>query len=86
MPYFVRGLSLVGARVFGLAEQPEATLPDPVRRTLSGYLQVRRLWDEDKTIREVSRFASRVTLDRVECLWEPGVALAARLRQTELGE
>lgn len=81
MPFFVRGLAAVGARVYGLGEQPEATLPAGVYGALSGYLQVRSLWDEDATLREVLRLASRGAPDRVECLWEPGVVLAARLRE-----
>jgi hypothetical protein len=81
MPHFVRGLAAVGARVYGLGEQPEATLPAGVRGALSGYLQVRSLWDEDATLRQVLRVASRGAPDRVECLWEPGVVLAARLRE-----
>jgi len=81
MPSFARALAAVGQRVFGLGEQPEATLPATARDALSGYLQVGRLWDEKEVIREVGRYAARVRLDLVECLWEPGVALAARLRE-----
>jgi hypothetical protein len=81
MPLFVRGLASAGARVYGLGEQAEGTLPDGVRSALSGYLQVRSLWDEDATLREVLRVASHGRPDRVECLWEPGVVLAARLRE-----
>jgi len=81
MPFFVRGLAAVGERVYGLGEQPEPTLPELTREALSGYLQVRRMWDEEATIEEVLRLSSQVRLDRVECLWEPGVVLAARLRE-----
>ena len=81
MPSFARGLAEVGQRVYGLGEPPEGALPDAVRRTLSGYLQVRSLWDEDATVEAVRHFAKTVPLDRVECLWEPGVVLAARLRE-----
>ena len=81
MPRFARGLAEVGQRVYGLGEPPEAALGDDVRRTLSGYLQVRSLWDEPAVVEAVRRFAAHRPLDRVECLWEPGVVLAARLRE-----
>jgi hypothetical protein len=81
MPWFVRGLAEVGARVYGLGESPEAALPDSVRQVLWGYLQVRSLWDEEATVAEVQQLALHVAIDRVECLWEPGVVLAARLRE-----
>ena len=81
MPHFARGLARVGETVYGLGEQPEGTLPDEARAALSGYLQVRRLWDEEETLQQVLHFASGVGLDRVECLWEPAVVLAARLRE-----
>jgi len=68
MPWFVRGLAEVGARVYGMGELPEGALPDPVRRALSGYLQVRSLWDEEATVAEVHRLAREVAIDRVECL------------------
>ena len=81
MPWFVRGLAEVGARVYGLGEPPEAALPDSVRQVLWGYLQVRSMWDEEATVAEVQQLALHVAIDRVECLWEPGVVLAARLRE-----
>ena len=35
------------------------------------------LWDEQDVVRRVTAHADRWRLDRVECLWEPGVMLAA---------
>ena len=81
MPRFARGLATVGARVFGVGEQPPNLLDAQLQRSLSGYLQVRSLWDEQATIREIRKLDSDVGIDRVECLWEPGVLLAARLRE-----
>jgi hypothetical protein len=81
MPRFARGLAEIGQRVHGIGEPPEAALADDVRHVLSGYLQVRSLWDEDAVVESVRRYASHHRLDRVECLWEPGVTLAARLRE-----
>jgi len=81
MPSFTRGLADVGARVYGVGEQPEALLPPVARRSLSGYVQVRSLWDEAQTVLDVQRLAAEVRIERVECLWEPGVMLAAQLRE-----
>ena len=81
MPSFTRGLADVGAHVYGVGEQPEPLLHPLAGRSLSGYVQVRSLWDEAQTIRDVQGLAARVRIDRVECLWEPGVMLAARLRE-----
>lgn len=81
MPLFTRALSRVGARVLGLGDQPKEALPQVAQEHLAYHLQVRSLWDEAAVVREVQRLASRVPIDRVECLWEPGMLLAARLRE-----
>jgi biotin carboxylase len=66
--------------VLGVGDQPAAALLDPARRSLSGYLQVRNLWDEAAVVAEVRAWLAGTLPDRVECLWEPGVLLAAKLR------
>ncbi len=81
MPQFVRGLSEVGAEIFGLGDQPAGGLPSEVRRALSDYLRVGNLWDEEAVVTEVTRWTGGRTIDRVECLWEPGMILAARIRE-----
>ena len=81
MPEFVRGLAEYGARVFGVGDQPAGSLPDTVRSSLSHYVQVRSLWDTKQVIAEVQEKLRGRTLDRIECLWEPGIMLAAELRQ-----
>lgn len=82
MPLFVRGLSECGVRVAGVGDQPAAALPPVARASLSHYLQVKNLWDEDATVEAVQRFAGSIGgIDRVEVLWEPGMLLAARLRE-----
>ena len=81
MPYFTRGLARVGARVLGLGDPPLEMLPGAARASLSDYLRVGDLFDESAVVEEVKRWASRVRIDRVECLWEPGMILAARLRE-----
>ena len=37
-----------------------------------------RLWDEDHVLEQVRAWQPAARLDRVECLWEPGMLLAAR--------
>ncbi len=81
MPYFTRGLAQVGARVFGVGDQPAQGLKPEVRECLTDYLQVRSLWDEQAVVGEVRTFLRGRGVDRVECLWEPGMGVAARLRQ-----
>ncbi len=81
MPHFTRGLAEVGAEVLGVGDQPPEALPEPARSAVSAYLQVRNLWDEQGVIEAVRRWLGGRAPDRVECLWEPGVELAARLRE-----
>lgn len=81
MPLFTRGLARVGARVIGLGDQPKEALPPMAREHLAHHLQVRNLWDEAAVVREVQKLTRQVRIDRVECLWEPGMILAARLRE-----
>jgi biotin carboxylase len=84
LPCFARGLAQVGARVFGVDQLPESELPPQTRQSLSGYLQVPSLFDEQSAYESVRHWAGPSSFDRVESLWEPAVLLAARLRH-ELG-
>ena len=81
MPQFTRGLAEVGANVFGVGDQAPGALPESVQHHLSGYLPVRSLWDEAAVVDAVRRWPEAARLDGVECLWEPGMLLAARLRE-----
>ncbi|MBI5849429.1 MAG: ATP-grasp domain-containing protein [Planctomycetes bacterium] len=81
MPYFTRGLAQVGARVFGVGDQPMQAIPAIAREALTDHLRIGNLWDEQKTVREVQDWMRGRTIDRVECLWEPGMVLAARMRE-----
>lgn len=82
MPRFTRGLAQAGAQVLGLGDQPEAMLPQEAKDHLAAYLRVPNLWDEAAVIRAVRDWIRPLGgIDRVECLWEPGMMLAARLRQ-----
>ncbi len=81
MPEFTRALAECGARVFGVGDQPTAALPELVKRSLSEYVQVRSLWDSDSVIAELHGRLKGHSIDRIECLWEPGIMLAAQLRR-----
>lgn len=81
MPYFCRGLSLMGGKVYGVSDVPEKDLPALTRQHLSGYLRVPNFTDEDAVVKQVIAGVGRNTIDRVVCMWEPGVVLAAKLRE-----
>lgn len=81
MPLFTRGLAEVGATVYGIGDTPKAALAEDVKPYLTAYLQVRDLWEEEAVVEEVKRWLSAENIDRVECLWEPGMILAAKLRE-----
>ena len=81
MPYFCRGLAHHGARVYGLSDVPENELPNLTRQHLAGYLRVPNLTDEDAVVRAVVAGVGGHKIERVVCLWEPGVVLAAKLRE-----
>lgn len=81
MQYFTRALTTVGARVIGLGDQPTGALPEIARDSLTDYVQVRSFVDEEAIISQVRELAEHTRIDRVECLWEPMMILAARLRE-----
>ena len=81
MPEFTRGLAQSGARVFGVGDQHVGALPDLVRHSLAEYVQVSSLWDTQRVIAELTQNLRGQSLDGVECLWEPGIMLAAQLRE-----
>ncbi len=81
MPHFTRGLAQVGARVIGLGDQPQAGVPEMARNHLASYVQVASMADEAAILEQVRALTSRTRIDRVECLWEPFMILAARIRE-----
>ena len=81
MPFFVRGLAHEGASVIGVGDQPESDVPRMATQHLAAYVRVPSLQDEDGVLAAVLQWARGQTIDRVICLWEPGVLLAARLRE-----
>jgi hypothetical protein len=80
MAYFTRGLAAVGARVIGVGDQPPHALPEPARAALAHYEHV-NLADEGAVLAALRGLARHVSIDRVECLWEPYMILAARIRE-----
>ena len=81
MGFFARGLARCGINVIGLGEHPPGALPDVVRPHLADYLQVRSLMDDEAVVEAVRGYARHHAIDRVECLWEPFMMLAAELRE-----
>ena len=84
MAFFTRGLARAGATVIGLGDQSPDALPPAARDALTHYVQTGSLADDDHVAQLVRELARRIGLDAVECLWEPYMLLAARLRE-ELG-
>ncbi len=84
MALFTRGLARAGAEVIGLGDQAQSALPEAARSALSHYVQVGELAADDHVAATVRDLARQVRIDQVECLWEPYMVLAARLRE-ELG-
>ncbi len=84
MPRFTRGLAEVGAQVYGLGDLPLEQIPAETKRWLTDYIWVPSLSDEESVVRHAMSALRRLQPDRIECLWEIGVELAARLR-AELG-
>lgn len=82
MGWFTRALASVGGEVIGLGDQPADELPAEVRAALVHHVHVPRLTDTDGIVAQVRSLASQVRIDRVECLWEPYVILAAQLRES----
>lgn len=81
MPEFTRGLADCGARVFGVGDSPTGSLPEMARRSLSKYVEVRSLWDTPQVIAALRESLAGEQIDLVECLWEPGIMLAAEIRR-----
>ncbi|NNF52406.1 MAG: ATP-grasp domain-containing protein, partial [Gammaproteobacteria bacterium] len=80
MPEFTRGLNEAGATVIGVGDQHPGALPELVRKHLAAYIHVPSLWDEQAVAKRLREELRGRSLDRIECLWEPGIMLAAELR------
>ncbi len=81
IPYFVRGLAQAGARVLGVGDQPRGSLPAVAQEGLSAYLHVSNLWNARALVAALRAWPLPLKLDRVECLWEVGMELAALVRE-----
>jgi biotin carboxylase len=84
MAFFTRGLGQAGVIVIGLGDQSPDALPQIAKEALDHYVHVGSLAADDHVSATVRELARQVRIDRVECLWEPYMILAARLRE-ELG-
>jgi ATP-grasp domain len=81
MAYFTRALAAVGATVIGVGDQPHSALPDPARDALAHYEHV-NLSEEGAVLGALHGLAQHVSIDQVECLWEPYMILAAHIRES----
>jgi formate-dependent phosphoribosylglycinamide formyltransferase (GAR transformylase) len=80
MAYFTRALAAVGAKVIGVGDQPSSALPEPARAALAHYEHV-SLTDENAVLAALRGLSRHASIDQVECLWEPYMILAARIRE-----
>ena len=80
MASFARGLAAVGATVIGVGDQPRDALPAPAREALAHYEHV-SLADEEAVLAALRGLSQHTRIDQVECLWEPYMVLAARIRE-----
>ncbi|MEJ3657502.1 hypothetical protein WEH80_31520 [Actinomycetes bacterium KLBMP 9759] len=80
MAYFTRALAGVGARVIGVGDQPPDALPAAAREALAHYEHV-SLADGDAVLGALHGLARHARIEQVECLWEPYMILAARIRE-----
>lgn len=78
--YFTRALARTGAQVIGVGDQPVSALPHEARENLAHYEHV-ALANEAAVLEALTGLARNVRVDQVECLWEPYVVLAARIRE-----
>jgi biotin carboxylase len=81
MAFFTRGLAQAGASVIGLGDQSADALPSIARDALAHYVHVGSLAADDHVAATVRELARHARIDQVECLWEPYMVLAARLRE-----
>ena len=81
MAFFTRGLAAAGASVIGVGDQPVGSVPAIAQAALAHYIPVGSLAAGEAVAATVRELARQVRIDRVECLWEPYMMLAARLRQ-----
>ena len=81
MAYFTRALAAAGATVIGVGDQPPSELPSAARDALAHYEHV-SLSDENAVLAALHGLSRFARIEQVECLWEPYMILAARIRET----
>jgi len=81
MQEYTRGLAEVGARVYGVGDQPREALPAALKKYLHDWLTVPRILDEEDVGARVHAWLRGRNVDRVLANWEPLVYMAARLRE-----
>ncbi|MCG8423777.1 MAG: ATP-grasp domain-containing protein [Proteobacteria bacterium] len=81
MQDFTRGLAEVGVRVTGLGEAPLDHIPEQVKRHLTGYIRVENMADSAAVLARIGADRQKGPFERIECLWEPYVLVAAELRE-----
>jgi formate-dependent phosphoribosylglycinamide formyltransferase (GAR transformylase) len=81
MAFFTRGLAAVGATVIGVGDQPAHMLPPAARQSLAHYEHV-TLADDNAVLAALHGLSRHLRIDQVECLWEPYMILAARIRES----
>ncbi|MEO8216565.1 MAG: ATP-grasp domain-containing protein [Acidobacteriota bacterium] len=81
MSFFTRALAQAGATVIGVGDRPVTELSSMAREHLSHYIQVTFLGEPEQTIREILSSNDIAGIERIECLWEPCLLIAASLRE-----
>ena len=80
MALFTQALARVGAEVIGVGDQALGDMAPAARDSLRHYEHV-SLAASDDVIGRVVALSRVARIDRIECLWEPYMMLAARLRE-----
>jgi biotin carboxylase len=81
MPLFARGLAEAGARVVGIGDQHVDALPQLAREVLVHHEHVGDLRDVGQVVDRVRALSAHARFEKVVCLWEPYVLLAAQVRE-----
>ena len=78
---FVHALHRAGARVTGIGERPGGWLPDDLRASLYGYVQIGNVTDPEQLLAAVRRIQDREWVDRLEATIESHILVAAEVRE-----
>src|SRR5215213_6265481 len=81
MAYFTRALAQTGIDVIGVGDQAVHVLPAEAGDNLVHYEHV-SLANEGAVLAALHGLARHASIDQVECLWEPYMVLAGRIRES----